>query len=794
MDKLDDQILLDNLGKIAFTVDKAYASKLDSKYGVLYFDEKYNHTETEDENGRVTPLKIIEYASNIRALEVKRWVHDKQQKIGDCFKNVLNLFADGDHTLALVVKRSPQNTHTYFVVKNEGPERNEDSAKNIELLEDSIKGNFQGSFVNVIKDEEDLETLFSFDEKINIEGREEELIQSIALLMNNPSQYSEDYMSQGLDKLLNGIVPETEEESYTVVFLAESISSEQVREIILGYEELATAIEPFSQYQFQVGDNEVRIHGETSSIANTETITDTLFRTHCVNIGINENCSFGKSVASSSIGKKVGQMLIEGGKNAVVGAVVGTGEGPGLGTAVGAVAGAIYGAVKGAITAPNNVNHSSGISMGALGGYGYSWGKAKAISGGKAKMTGSNSGLSKGTNESVTRTYKSHQICNVLQKLESIVERLNKSQATGTWKYSTYVLAKDSKTTKKVANYLKAITQGQNSFLEPSVVQEWSHFESNGTCPFDEIKKYIAHFSHPVFATFDKDGKNAMLLTGTSYVGTEDLSNVIMFPQKSMQGLPVCEGVQFGREPHSLDSNNRNMDIGCGYHMYSIQENTRIGLNKEELTKHTFITGSTGSGKSNTVYRILDRIREENENISLERKVKFLVIEPVKGEYRKQFGDYKDVTTYGTNPKTKGISLLKIDPFSFPEKIHISVHTDRLVEIFNVCWPMYAAMPAILKDAIERAYVSCGWDLIRSINKYDKSLFPTFNDVVEQIRIVLRESEYSQDNKGDYTGALVTRLKSLTNGLNGIIFSPNAIADEKLFDENVIVDLSSCSS
>ena len=39
---LDEEILLDNLGKIAFTLDKAYISKLSSdEYGVVSF-EKYN--------------------------------------------------------------------------------------------------------------------------------------------------------------------------------------------------------------------------------------------------------------------------------------------------------------------------------------------------------------------------------------------------------------------------------------------------------------------------------------------------------------------------------------------------------------------------------------------------------------------------------------------------------------------------------------------------------------------------------------------------------------------------------
>ena len=119
---------------------------------------------------------------------------------------------------------------------------------------------------------------------------------------------------------------------------------------------------------------------------------------------------------------------------------------------------------------------------------------------------------------------------------------------------------------------------------------------------------------------------------------------------------------------------------------------------------------------------------------------------------------------------------------------------DRLVEIFNVCWPMYAAMPAILKDAIERAYRVAGWDLEKSTNDVDQKLYPSFSDVLVQIRNVLAESDYSDDNKGDYTGALITRLRSLTNGINGLIFSNEDLSDEELFDTNAIVDLSRVGS
>jgi hypothetical protein len=142
--------------------------------------------------------------------------------------------------------------------------------------------------------------------------------------------------------------------------------------------------------------------------------------------------------------------------------------------------------------------------------------------------------------------------------------------------------------------------------------------------------------------------------------------------------------------------------------------------------------------------------------------------------------------------------LLRINPFSFPEDIHVLEHTDRLIEIFNVCWPMYAAMPAVLKDAVERAYVISGWNLETSECRYTDDdgmpLFPSFADVLHQINAVMDESAYSADSKGDYKGALCTRLRSLTNGLYSQIFTCDELSGSELFDSNVIIDLSRTGS
>ena len=118
---------------------------------------------------------------------------------------------------------------------------------------------------------------------------------------------------------------------------------------------------------------------------------------------------------------------------------------------------------------------------------------------------------------------------------------------------------------------------------------------------------------------------------------------------------------------------------------------------------------------------------------------------------------------------------------------------DRLVEIFNVCWPMYAAMPAILKEAMEKAYEAAGWNMSTSVNNKSNK-YPNFADLLEQIEIVINESKYSADCKGDYSGALLTRVRSLTNGLNSLIFCDDDLSDKELFDKSVIVDLSRVGS
>lgn len=398
-----------------------------------------------------------------------------------------------------------------------------------------------------------------------------------------------------------------------------------------------------------------------------------------------------------------------------------------------------------------------------------------------------------GKNEGITQTFTNFNIKHALDLLENQMERLEQSTALGMWDFAAYVLSEEYDVANNVAHSYLALTLGEDSYMSKSAINVWKGNVEEEKAVAKEIAGYIRELRHPLFGLkqdiiIEDRAFNVYpsIVTATTSLSGKELAYSLNFPQKSIAGLPVIECAEFGRNVVTYDlttENTEQIEVGNIFHMNHIEEN-RVDLAKKSLASHTFITGSTGSGKSNTVYQMLEKARKKN--------VKFLVVEPVKGEYKHVFGIYKDVSVFGTNPVLTPI--LRINPFSFPNGVHVLEHLDRLVEIFNVCWPMYAAMPAVLKSAVEKAYKDCGWDMIRSINIYGEELYPTFADVAKNIKEIIDNSEFDNDNKGAYKGSLLTRLESLTNGINGMIFTCNEVSNEALFDENVIVDLSRVGS
>ena len=383
-----------------------------------------------------------------------------------------------------------------------------------------------------------------------------------------------------------------------------------------------------------------------------------------------------------------------------------------------------------------------------------------------------------GTSSGVSLQYdwENREVRGLLDRIQEHLKRLALCESVGALQAAAYVLAPDQNTAMTVAGNYNALLRGNRAGLENAYLNIWSEKSD-----VQGILKFLSHGMHPRFNT-----KEQREVTATTLLNSREAAQQLLFPQEPLDGIPVLTMAPFGRNLPKAGSGS----LALGELVYLGQPQDRqVTLDADSLTSHVFITGSTGAGKSNTVYTMLDRL-------CLNRGGKdwatFLVIEPAKGEYKEALGGYPGVQVYGTNPSKA--PLLRLNPFSFPEDTHVLEHIDRLVEIFNASWPMYAAMPAVLKAAVECAYGKCGWSLSSSSCSGVRT-FPTFQDVMQALPDVVDSKGFSGDTQGDYKGALLTRLESLTNGINGqVLCAHDELSGEELFDQNVIVDLSRVGS
>ena len=387
-----------------------------------------------------------------------------------------------------------------------------------------------------------------------------------------------------------------------------------------------------------------------------------------------------------------------------------------------------------------------------------------------------------GTSKNFTITIQNKRIQEIHKRIDKQLERLAVAESTGLWATCAYFLSynTDRSTSESGAAIFRSIMQGEQSGVELSAINTWY----NDNKDFTSLQEYVCNINHPIFAYNSIQGDVPIMLTPTNMLSSKEVAIAMGLPRKSVPGFPVIEHISLGKEvvkTSQLGNDNApRFELGRIFDQ-GVEKSTKVFLDRKSLTQHTFVTGSTGCGKSETVYKLIDSVRNAG--------AKFLIVEPAKGEYKNVF-----VTEhiFGTNPLVS--NLLKINPFKFTRGVHVLEHADRLIEIFNVCWPMYAAMPAVLKEAVLNAYEDCGWDLIKSKNKYSDNIFPTFSDLIWELETVIEASAYSEEVKSNYKGSLVTRVKSLANGINGEIFSGQEIGDAILFDENVIVDISRIGS
>ena len=786
--------LTDQLTLADHLVYKKYLTELQN-YGMVELSQKM--------------LEVQDPAQCIRMFQLKKLTLKKGE---DMFQKLSTVYyssmAQGCSLAVMIdVPEGNAGANIYLGVR-EDPLKQSMKSRKLEIsskaLQKVLLSNFPGSDIKGIPPEAGKKLL---EEAF---GEEQEAVASVSCVaaLRDKSKTEDKAFVQGIERFMDAM----EGEKYTALFLAEPVSNETQAAIRSGYENLYSSLSPFRKSTWSYTENqstavmESLCNGTSHTISDTvsttttdgtnqsSSVTDGTQKTKGVSGGINGGVgsSFGTSGTKiSPVAGGIAGILGLGGLAASAlipgaGAVIG----PLLGTA-----GRAVGGMASARTAFNSIARNIGGSLGVNASWGTSHSTTEQTRTSHSTSDGTSHGISDSTSQQESHgttdtrgTGRTQQVelCNksveeLLERIENQLKRVKESEDYGCYNCAAYFLSSTQSTALLAANTYRALMVGEGSSVESGAVNVWKNNEAEVA----QLREYLKRVMQPVFARpLWENAPDSLLYTPATLVSGRELPMHLGLPTRSVHGLPIIEHAEVGRNvPDEAMPDEDKMNLGKIYHMGK-EEAAELLLNRQAMASHTFITGSTGTGKSNAVYHLLDEITKNGQTT-------FLVVEPAKGEYKTVFGNCTDVQVFGTNPRET--PLLRMNPFAFPENIHILEHIDRLVEIFNACWPMYAAMPAVLKDAIERSYQKVGWDLRNS--ESEKGVFPTFFDLLDILPGVIEESHYSKDTQSDYVGALCTRVKSLTNGIYGsVLCAEDALTDEALFDRNVIVDLSRVGS
>lgn len=712
--------------------------------------------------------------SCIVLFKINRMVYEEDEFATDKFISAISSMSFADCSVFLVIDGYRDKTDFYLGVKNNDPKRTTAS------VADTFKSSLVGQFPGI-----DIEDC-SIVEKGKKSSLQEQVLRRISnasslssyvgipAFKDEDGKYDNKNYVQGTEKLAQAM----QGKRYTAIILASNLTTDVVTEIRNGYETIYSQLSPMSTQQLAYSTNE----SLANAINRSKGVTQGKTKTQT----IGESYTNGTSNSHSKSDSETKKSKIAVGSSVLGGFLAAVGTGLRI-TDAGAAIGLPLMAAGGAMSAFGAAGKSK--TSGTTDTYGTSQSDTenRSMSDAESHSETFTDSLGKtatiGSSKNYTLTIHNKHIEELMKRIDQELERISMSESTGLWSVASYFFSYDNDfaSAESASTIFKSIMQGEESGVETSAINSWiDNFQK-----MKMLTNSVCHLSHPVFRNnLTVNGEN-IKVENSSLLSSKELAMLLSLPHKSVPGFPVVEHVSLAKEVIRNNESlmKREVSLGCIFDLGKAYTENRVKLDVKSLTQHVFVTGSTGCGKSETIYKLINETKQVG--------TKFLVIEPAKGEYKNVFGD---VNVFGTNPLI--MPLLRINPFSFPAGVHVLEHIDRLTEIFNVCWPMYSAMPAVLKKAMLDAYESCGWDLRLSVNRLSQGedVYPSFLDLFLSLEKVITESAYSEEVKSNYSGALLTRVESLTNGLNGEIFSVNELSNMVLFDENCIIDLSRVGS
>ena len=372
------------------------------------------------------------------------------------------------------------------------------------------------------------------------------------------------------------------------------------------------------------------------------------------------------------------------------------------------------------------------------------------------------------TSESINYDQTNRQAEYCVELLERQLERLNRGKAQGMWKVDVIFFANDTATLGRTRALLRAIFSGSDSVPDP--VRTFACGTGGTSLPPD------------AFSTLLHSG---------------ELATLCQLPKEEFPGYAVRDYARFDTDLISRSQVTTPVPIG------KVMDGTRptgdwLVMDASDFAKHGLLAGVTGSGKTNTVFYLLDKLWAQG------RGVPFLVIEPAKAEYRhlRSVPGLEKLRVFTLGDET--VSPLRLNPFEFETNpqgsVHVQTHIDYLKSVFNAAFILYAPMPYVLETCLHEIYQDKGWDLTSGQNRRllpahrhgasTYPIFPTLSDLYHKIDEVVDRLGYEERIAMDVKAGLRARVGSLRLGSKGLMLdTPVGVPFGQILSQPTVLEL-----
>jgi DNA helicase HerA-like ATPase len=224
----------------------------------------------------------------------------------------------------------------------------------------------------------------------------------------------------------------------------------------------------------------------------------------------------------------------------------------------------------------------------------------------------------------------------------------------------------------------------------------------------------------------------------------------------------------------------------------------------DSLNRHVFVSGATGSGKSQTVRTLLEAATRAG--------IPWLVVEPAKAEYRLMAARLARAGPGGVGAAgadaevcevvrirpgesdaiAAGLNPLDPAPDSAGRRFPLQTHADLVKALFIASFRSEEPFPQVLSAALTRVYEDAGWDLAlgETVAADANPSYPNLTDLQRAAIRVVQEVGYSQRITDDVLGFIKVRLSSLRLGTTGrFLEGGHQIDFGKLLRTNAVLEI-----